>query len=267
MLQNITQALRKVPGVVAVVLGGSRATETSTPNSDYDVGIYYDQGSFDLTTLQVIATRLDDKHRSDLIAGPGGWGEWVNGGGWLTVEGHAVDIILRDVARVNSACADAVSGRVTCHYQPGHPHAFLNIMYAGELASSRVLWSGDLGFDLLKQQMERYPSALKQALVHVFSFEAEFSLSLAQKYAGTSDAYYVTAHLVRAVSAVNQWLYAVNERYCLNEKRAVHNIEHMPIHPPDYGRRIETVFGGNPPEERCTLLQGIIEEVKQIPLT
>ena len=38
----IAEQLATIPGVVAVVLGGSRAAGTHRPDSDWDFGIYYD---------------------------------------------------------------------------------------------------------------------------------------------------------------------------------------------------------------------------------
>ncbi len=41
LLQRITAILSDVPGVTAVVLGGSRARGTDTETSDYDIGLYF----------------------------------------------------------------------------------------------------------------------------------------------------------------------------------------------------------------------------------
>jgi len=45
-----------------------------------------------------------------------------------------------------------------------------------------------------------------------------------------NDVYYVTAHIVRAISALNQVLFAIDEEYCLNEKKAVGMIDGFNIH-------------------------------------
>lgn len=42
-------------------------------------------------------------------------------------------------------------------------------------------------------------------------FEAGFSLIFAENNAKKNDVYYVIAHIVRAISALNQVLFAVNE--------------------------------------------------------
>jgi predicted nucleotidyltransferase len=50
-LKKISASLRCIPGVRAVVLGGSRANGSADPDSDIDVGVYYDAGGIDLAKL------------------------------------------------------------------------------------------------------------------------------------------------------------------------------------------------------------------------
>jgi predicted nucleotidyltransferase len=42
-LQNIVDRLIVVDGLQAIVLGGSQASETQRPDSDIDVGLYYNE--------------------------------------------------------------------------------------------------------------------------------------------------------------------------------------------------------------------------------
>src|SRR3712207_8687536 len=42
-----------------------------------------------------------------VVTAPGGWGPWVDGGGWLTIDGSAVDWIYRDLDRVERSWEDA----------------------------------------------------------------------------------------------------------------------------------------------------------------
>ena len=53
-----------------------------------------------------------------------------------------MDLILRDWDRVMEAVRETDRGEFSAHYQTGHPHAFLNVAYRGELAACRVLYSG-----------------------------------------------------------------------------------------------------------------------------
>nr|BFE67896.1 hypothetical protein GCM10020092_011970 [Actinoplanes digitatis] len=66
-------------------------------------------------------------------------GPWVDGGGWLTVDGAAVDWIYRDVSRVRQACEQAELGRYAFHAQAGHPLGVPDFAYAGEVALGVIL--------------------------------------------------------------------------------------------------------------------------------
>ena len=133
IVQTIAKELRACPFLKGVVLGGSRATGCATESSDIDVGLYY-EGAVDYGQLNAIAQRLDDAHRETLVCREGEWGNWVNCGGWLVINGVHVDWILRDCARVKRILATSEAGQFSAHYQTGHPHAFLDVMYPWELA-------------------------------------------------------------------------------------------------------------------------------------
>lgn len=239
--RRIADALSALPCVAGVVLGGSRAVGTAVEGSDVDIGVYYGMPP-DYDALNALAARLDDRRREGLICREGGWGPWVNFGGWLSVSGVPVDLIFRDLHRVRQAVRACDEGRVSCHYQAGHPHAYLNAMYRGELALCRVLYARDADFLRAKAGAESYPEPMRQALLSFFLFEAQFSCDLAEKYARSGDACYVAGHLFRSVSALHQALFALNRAYCLNEKRATQRVEALPRRPDGYARRIDALF-------------------------
>ncbi|MGO4786820.1 nucleotidyltransferase domain-containing protein [Paenibacillus sp. 2KB_20] len=255
LIQRITEELREVPGVIGVVLGGSRAKGTAKPDSDIDIGIYYDESQgFKVENIARVAQKLDDEHRDGIITSLGEWGAWVNGGGWLVIEGYHVDFLFRDVHRVSSIIDDCSAGLVSAHYQTGHPHAYLNVMYMGELAICRMLSDSDNRIQTLKAKTVPYPKTLKDAMVGFFTFEASFSLMFADKTAASDDITYVTGHCFRCISCLNQVLFAKNELYCINEKRAVAMIETFPIKPANYKQRLDQVI---------TLLSSDTEKTKQ----
>ncbi|MBQ4085768.1 MAG: nucleotidyltransferase domain-containing protein [Clostridia bacterium] len=242
ILQKVTQALRGCPGILAVVLGGSHATGTATETSDIDIGIYYDPAALDLAFLNRAAQSLDDARRADLVCPAGGWGPWVNCGGWLSIDGVHVDLILRDQTRVQSILDSTDRGLFSCHYQTGHPHAYLDVMYRGELACCRILHANDPAFMQQKQRAEVYPPALQKALVDFFRFEAGFSCGFLENYAAGKDAYYLAGQAFRSVSALNQALFALNKQWLLNEKKAVLRAEQFAFKLPDYKKRTDSVF-------------------------
>ena len=242
ILDEVVETLSSVNGVQAIVLGGSRARGTDTVDSDIDIGIYYDADKLDIPALNVAASKMDDTHGEDLIALPGEWGEWVNAGGWLMIDNYHVDFILRDMNRVETIVKESQEGIVTPHYQTGHPHAYMSVMYRGELAISKILWDANGRVSELQKVAMDYPFDLKVKLIESFIFEARFSYMFIENNVNRDDIYYVTAHIVRVISALNQVLFALNEEYCLNEKKAVRMIETFPIKPVRYKDKVDEIF-------------------------
>lgn len=266
IIQEVVEKLSPLPYIEGIVLGGSRARGTHTEDSDIDIGMYYDPDSFDLDAMNQVAAELDDEHRSNLVVPLGGWGPWVNAGGWLVIEGHHVDLILRDIRRVEQVMKDTERGIVTANYQTGHPHGYISAMYRGELAISKVLYSRDNDFRELKKQAEIYPIALQQTMISFFMFEADFSLLHAKSNAGAGDRYYVAGHIFRSVSGLNQVLFACNKVYCINEKKAVKLIDSFERRPADYSGKVNRIFEAlsDSLQESCDLTEELYGEVKEI---
>src|SRR5699024_2420677 len=169
IINEISKELKDVPGIIGVVLGGSRARGTNQPTSDIDIGIYYDESvGFDVEEVSKIATKLDDEHRENLVTSLGEWGAWINGGGWIVVQGYHVDLIFRDIKRVSQVIDDCLEGRVSTHYHTGHPHAYLNVMYMGEISICKVLFEQSNWISELKAKTIPYPKTLKRCHNRLF---------------------------------------------------------------------------------------------------
>lgn len=243
ILNEVVTELDEIPGIVGVVLGGSRARGTHHANSDIDIGIYYDESlCFDVNEVSKAATLLDDEHRENLVTEIGGWGPWVNGGGWLTIHGYHVDFIFRDINRVEKVIAECLLGNVSTHYHTGHPHAFLNVMYMGEISICKILDDKTGRLAELKSKTKPYPKSLKEAIIGYFMFEASFSLMIAKENIDKDDISYVSGHCYRTISCLNQVLFAMNEEYCINEKKAVRMIDGFETKPQDYKKRIDEII-------------------------
>ncbi|WMC91417.1 nucleotidyltransferase domain-containing protein [Kineothrix sp. MB12-C1] len=269
IIQLVTEKLSSLSYIEGIVLGGSRARGTHTEDSDIDIGIYYDSEAFDLNVLNLLAAELDDDHRSNLVVPPGAWGAWINGGGWLVIDGYHVDLILRDMKRVEQIMKDTEQGIVTANYQTGHPHGYISVMYRGELAISKVLYNKNNGFNELKKRAEIYPAALQKGLTEFFMFETSFSLMFAKSNMGRDDTYYVCGHCFRSISSLNQVLFAVNKEYCINEKKAVKMIGSFKIKPIDYKEKVDKVISLISSDIDCTkegieILQGLVDEVEHL---
>src|SRR5699024_739997 len=139
-IKKVKEELDGLPGVVGIVLVGSRARRINSPDSDIDIGIYYDESKgFNTNDIDRSTLNLDDVKKDHLITSLGEWGEWINGGGWLVVHGFHVDLIFRDIKRDSKAIDDCLSGAVSIHYQPENLHGYLNVMYMGDLVVCNLL--------------------------------------------------------------------------------------------------------------------------------
>ncbi|MHC0067339.1 nucleotidyltransferase domain-containing protein [Nostoc sp. UIC 10890] len=239
-INHIVSSLRSIEGITAISLGGSRARGNHTNKSDVDLGIYYNsEKPPDLIALNRLAYELDDKHRVNLITAIGGWGKWINGGGWLQVQDVGVDFLYRDLAKVNRVIDDCHAGRITIDYQPGHPHGFVSSIYMGEIAICQVLYDPDGVLEALKLKTKPYPVGLKHATIDTFAWEISFSLVVAKKAIARDDVVYAAGCCFRSVACMNQVLFALNEDYLLNEKGAVAIASTFAICPTDYQQRVE----------------------------
>jgi hypothetical protein len=192
--------------------------------------------------LGEIATKLDEEHRVDVITGIGGWGPWINGGGWLRIQGQPVDFLYRDLAKVAGIFDDCLRGKVEIVYQPGHPFGFVSSMYLAEVAVCQPLWDPEGILTRLKNKIDPYPYVLQQALVQKFAWEINFSIEIARKSAERSDVTYAAGCCFRSVMCMLQVLFAINQTHWLNEKGAVALAESFERKPERLGARIQETF-------------------------
>lgn len=221
LAHSITAQVAQVPGIVAVSLGGSHARGNARPDSDLDLGLAYDAARpFDLTALNALCRELDDSGTAKATP-PGGWGPWVDGGAWLTVEGQRVDFIYRELGRVEGSVEDALAGRVTLHAQPGHPHGIHGHHYAAELASCVLLHDPEGRLERLRIRLGGYPAPLAEALERHYGWQPGFWLDAADKGLKRGDVHYAQGCVYQAVMAMVQTLCARNRAWILNEKGSV----------------------------------------------
>ncbi|MGW1835983.1 DUF4037 domain-containing protein [Streptomyces sp. NPDC002067] len=247
-MEEIAVRLAGVPGVVGVMLGGSRARGTERADSDWDLGVYY-RGEVDVPALEALAAEVAGGPVE--VFPPGAWGAWVNGGAWLTPAGGgaSVDWILRDVDRVRRVWQECREGRYEIGEQLGHPLGFWSPAYPGEVALGRVL--ADPGGELteLRRAARVYPKALRTALCGRAVWDAEFSVAMAAKAPGRGDVLHASLCLSRAVGALVQALHAHHRVWCVNEKGALAAVAALPGTPPEFARDAAALLGGLGTEE------------------
>lgn len=238
LLARIVRALGGVPGIRAIVLGGSRARGEATAQSDYDIGLYYEADNpIDVGRLAKAAMLLPGAASSSVTA-IGEWGPWINGGAWLTVGGQRVDLLYRELGKVRGVIEACHAGRIEKIYQPGHLLGFVSAIYMGEVALAQVLWDPEAVLAPLKRQCLLYPAALREALIRSFLWEARFALENASHGRGKDDPAYVAGCGFRAVACLCQSLFALNGVYLLNEKGAVKGVDKLVSRPADFAARV-----------------------------
>lgn len=220
----MAQDVCAVQGIRAVALGGSRARGTHRPDSDVDLGLYYD-GALDLRALEETAARWTGSRPA---IGLGDWGAWVDGGAWLEVDGTPVDWVLRDLRRVDEQCDRAVRGQFSFHPQPGHPLGFLDVSYAGEVATCRPLCDEDGLLAGMRARVTPYPDALRAAMLREL-WQVDFLLDGAEKGAKGGDTAYVALCAATAAMLVAHGWHAFSGRWVTNEKGLVPAVARLPV--------------------------------------
>ena len=246
MLTQIVHAFNGVTGIDAIVLGGSRATGTANKASDIDIGIYYDEASFDLALFKQKAALLDDEHRKDAITDPGDWGPWINGGGWLKIEGIAVDILFRDTRKVITVINDCIDGKISIAYQCGHPFGFVNSVYMGEVVYCKILSSNNSLISEQKKRLIEFPENYRKATIEKFLWECEFSQQCGKKAIEKIDILYAAGSLFRCAVSLLQVLYAINRMYMLNENGSLRRLlrQKDAYIPKNFANDVEAAFSG-----------------------
>jgi hypothetical protein len=222
VVEAVTKALAPIPAVSALTLGGSRARGAAGPNSDYDFGLYYEPDAPPAIDQLVAALSPIVDHPPGCALTPiGGWGPWINGGGWLKIGGRKVDLLYRDLVKVRVVVAECKAGRVTIDYQPGHPHGFCSAILMGEAAFGRSLFDRLSALAAIKRDALPYPDSLRQALIAKFHWEIVFAIENAELAISRGEATHIAGCVYRALCCLAQVLFALNRRYLINEKGAL----------------------------------------------
>jgi Polymerase beta, Nucleotidyltransferase len=234
LLARIVPVLAEVPGVEAIVLGGSRARGTANNASDYDIGLYFSTADpIDTGRLLSAARDLIDDPAAVAVTPIGGWGPWIVGGGWLSVAGQKVDLLYRNVETVAQVIAACCAGDISMHYQPGHPHGFCSAIWMGEIAHCRPLHDPHETIVGLKRATSPYPKQLGDALVRRFRWEVLFSIENAELAVVRREQTHIAGCVHRAL---------LNERYLINEKGALQEAAELPLTIPSLMTRVAKIW-------------------------
>lgn len=268
LLTRLTSALAEVPGVQAIVLGGSRARGSAHPASDHDIGLYFQAASpLDTDRLLSIATAVADDPIATNVTSVGEWGPWIVGGAWLSVKGHKVDLLYRNADAVGEVMNACRAGVITMNYQPGHPHGFCSANWMGEIAYCQPLHDPHHLIARLKSIARPYPRALRDALILRFQWEILFGIENAELAIARGEQTHIAGCAYRSLACIAQVLYALNERYLINEKGALLEAARLPLTIPHLVEQAEEVWrliGGGAFAPACDVLRQIDRQLKAL---
>jgi predicted nucleotidyltransferase len=205
VVDELAPKLAALPGVHAVVLGGSRAQGTEGPDSDWDFGVYY-RGDFDAELLGRLGYQAH-------VAQPGEWGRIVNGGAWMSVLGQRVDVLLRDLDRVERWWDDARDGRFDVDNVPGHLAGLPTYTTIGELAIAKVL-TGEL-------PRVEFPQRLREVADVRWRWNGAFSLLHAEQHLTKGNVAAAVGMLAKAALETAHGVAAARGEWVLNEKTLI----------------------------------------------
>lgn len=197
----LADRLAGMPGAVAVVLGGSRATAAGDAHSDWDLGVYY-RGTLDTAAL----AELGEVHP------PGQWGRIMNGGAWVSLDGLKVDVLLRDLDVAEHWSAEAEEGRYELDALLGYVAGIPTYSLRAELATCRVL-RGALA------QPREFPAALARSGAERWAFHVQFTMHHAEMRADRGDVVGAAGQAAKAAIERAHGLLCASRTWVLNEKR------------------------------------------------
>lgn len=268
LLTRLTSAFAEVPGIAAIVLGGSRARGSAHPASDYDIGFYFTAAApLDTERLLAAAKAIADNPAATAVTPIGEWGPWIVGGAWLSVEGHKVDLLYRNADAVKTVMEACRAGTVTMDYQPGHPHGFCSAIWMGEIATCQPLHDPQALIARLKSIALPYPQSLRNALIRRFQWEVLFGIENAEHAIARGEQTHVAGCIYRSLACVAQVLFALNEHYLINEKGALLEAAHLPQtipHLAEQAKEIWRLIGDGALAAACELLRQIDRQLQML---
>ena len=197
---ELVDVLAAIPGVVAVVLGGSRALGTDDAGSDWDLGLYY-RGAIDLTSLSARGT----------VFPPGSWGRVMNGGAWLACGANKVDVLLRDLDVVAYWTRRAEEGEFERDALLGYLAGIPTYTLSAELASCRPLFG--------HVPAAPFPPKLAAAAPPVWRFCRSFSLDYARMHARRGNRAGAAGQAAAAIMEEAHAIVSERGEWVCNEKR------------------------------------------------
>ena len=161
LLVDLTGQLSCIPGIAALVLGGSYASGQAHADSDMDIGLYYYENSpFAIADIRAIAKNFSVRG-TPTVTGFYEWGVWVNGGSWINTPRGKVDFLYRNLDQVQRTITQAQQGSYDHDYDQQPTNGFYSVIYLAETQICIPLYDPDHLIAELKRQVETLSAQTK----------------------------------------------------------------------------------------------------------
>jgi len=243
LLGEAVDRLAKVPGVVAVALGGSHARGTQMPQSDIDIGLYYHEAApFSIESIREIARALSDSGLPT-VSGFYEWGPFVNGGAWIDNAICKIDFLYRNLNQLAQTLDEAEQGKWQHSFDQQPPFGFRSVTTLGEIFYCQPIFDPSGILVGLKSRVAIFPRPLKAHIVESTLWAAEFSFMFAETLARDGDVPNTVGCMTRIFHYLVHALFALNETYLVNEKRIASVIEGFTLCPAEFYPRANRILG------------------------
>ena len=266
ILHDITNDLKNIDNIKAIVLGGSYATGMATDTSDLDIGVYYfEEEPFDIDAIKLIARKYANVDQPT-VTGFYEWGPWVNGGAWIKTVNGKVDILYKNIDQITSTIENAKKGVWENHFEQQPPYGFSSLIFLAETQYCIPLYDPLGLIQTLKSKVQSYPEILKQTVIQQSLWSAEFTIWHADTFAQKGDVYNTMGCLTRAVKNIVTTLFSINGLYPIGDKRAIEIIEQTKIKPTHLTEKIDSILCAdkNLLPKNVALLQALFKETVEL---
>jgi hypothetical protein len=181
--------------------------------------------------------------------------------------GEKVDLLYRNLDAVAQVIAECRAGQISMNYQAGHPHGFCSSIWMGEIALGQPLHDPTGRLAQLKALTLPYPRALRDALIRRFQWEILFAIENGELAASSGEQTHIAGCAYRALTCIGQVLFALNERYLINEKGALREAAKFPLTIADLTSRVADVWrriGNKEFTPALSLLRKLDEDLRAI---
>jgi hypothetical protein len=243
ILNAFTGELSKIPGVVAIVLGGSFARRTARPDSDIDVAFYYSQDAPpEIEAVRRCTEQISVAHAPPTVSSYYGWGPWVNGGAWIQTPVGKLDLLYRNIEQVQRVLDESQKGIYHHDYYQQPTFGFVSVIYLAEIKCCLSLFDPENVLQRFKQNVQIYPPALQDKLVKDCLTCAEFTLIHAHSFADRGDLFNALGCLTKIGFVLSQTVFALNAEYYFGDKGSLESLDQLANKPQNFSTQLRQIL-------------------------